>query len=69
MLQDKVIIVTGAGRGIGREFALDAARHGAKVIVNDIGTSVNGQGQDEGPAQTVVDEIREAGGQAAVSRG
>jgi NAD(P)-dependent dehydrogenase (short-subunit alcohol dehydrogenase family) len=67
MLQDKVVIVTGAGRGIGRDFALDLARHGARVVVNDIGTSVHGQGLDSGPAQSVVEEITEAGGQAVAN--
>jgi NAD(P)-dependent dehydrogenase (short-subunit alcohol dehydrogenase family) len=67
MLQDKVVIVTGAGRGIGRDFALDLARHGARVVVNDIGTSVSGHGQDGGPAQSVVDEITAMGGQAVAN--
>ena len=64
MLQDKVVIVTGAGRGIGRDFALDLARHGARVVVNDIGASVTGEGLDSSPAESVVQEIVAAGGQA-----
>ena len=67
MLQGKVIAVTGAGRGIGREIALLAARHGARVIVNDVGASLSGEGGDEGPAEAVVTEIRKAGGEAAAS--
>jgi NAD(P)-dependent dehydrogenase (short-subunit alcohol dehydrogenase family) len=67
MLQGKVIAVTGAGRGIGREIALLAARHGARVIVNDVGASLSGEGGDEGPAEAVVTEIRNAGGEAAAS--
>jgi NAD(P)-dependent dehydrogenase (short-subunit alcohol dehydrogenase family) len=55
MLNDKVVIVTGAGGGIGRDFALAMAAHGAKVVVNDIGASVSGEGKDAGPAQKVVD--------------
>ena len=64
LVQDKVIVVTGAGGGIGRDFALALAREGAKVVVNDIGASVSGEGNDAGPAQKVVDEIKAAGGQA-----
>jgi NAD(P)-dependent dehydrogenase (short-subunit alcohol dehydrogenase family) len=67
MLQGKVIAVTGAGRGIGREIALLAARHGARVIVNDVGASLSGEGGDEGPAEAVVTEIRNTGGEAAAS--
>jgi NAD(P)-dependent dehydrogenase (short-subunit alcohol dehydrogenase family) len=67
LLKDKVIIVTGAGGGIGRDFALACAAAGAKVIVNDIGTSVKGEGADHGPAQRVVDEIRALGGQATAN--
>src|ERR687886_229168 len=67
MLQGKAIAVTGAGRGIGREIALLAARHGAKLVVNDVGASLSGEGGDEGPAEAVVTEIRNAGGEAAAS--
>ena len=64
MLKDKVVIVTGAGNGIGRDFALAMAARGAKVVVNDIGASVSGEGKDAGPAQKVADEIKAAGGAA-----
>jgi NAD(P)-dependent dehydrogenase (short-subunit alcohol dehydrogenase family) len=64
LLKDKVVVVTGAGGGIGRDFALAVAKAGAKVVVNDIGTSVKGEGSDLGPAQKVVDEIIALGGQA-----
>ena len=60
----RVVIVTGAGRGIGREYALHLAAHGAKVVVNDLGTSRDGNGRDTAAAQAVVDEIRAAGGDA-----
>lgn len=61
-MQDKVLVVTGAGRGIGRAIALLAAEEGAKVIVNDLGGSSDGEGADASAAQTVVDEIKVAGG-------
>jgi len=67
MLENKVVVVTGAGGGIGRDMALAMARHGARVVVNDIGAAVDGAGGSDGPAQQVVAEIREAGGQAAAS--
>jgi NAD(P)-dependent dehydrogenase (short-subunit alcohol dehydrogenase family) len=67
MLEGKVVAVTGAGRGIGREIALLAAREGAKVVVNDLGGSEGGEGADVGPAQEVVDLIRSAGGAALVN--
>lgn len=67
MLEGKVVVVTGAGGGIGRDIALAMAREGARVVVNDIGASVAGEGVDAAPAQTVVNEIRAAGGQAVAS--
>jgi NAD(P)-dependent dehydrogenase (short-subunit alcohol dehydrogenase family) len=66
-LEGKSVVVTGAGGGIGRDFALAMAAAGAKVLVNDIGTSVKGEGRDAGPAQKVVDEIRTAGGTAVAN--
>ena len=67
MLQDKVAVVTGAGRGIGRDIALMMAAQGAKVVVNDIGASVGGEGNDASHGQQVVNEIKAAGGQAVLS--
>jgi NAD(P)-dependent dehydrogenase (short-subunit alcohol dehydrogenase family) len=62
-----VAIVTGAGRGIGREHALMLAEHGAKVVVNDLGGSRDGTGDDASPAQQVADEIVAAGGEAVAN--
>ena len=67
MVEGKTIIVTGAGRGIGRAIAKLMAQHGAKVVVNDIGVSLSGEGGDQAPAQEVANEIRKAGGEAAAS--
>jgi len=67
MLNGKVIVVTGAGGGIGRDFALAMAAHGARVVVNDIGASVAGEGKDAGPAQRVVEEIKARGGTAVAN--
>jgi NAD(P)-dependent dehydrogenase (short-subunit alcohol dehydrogenase family) len=66
-LQDKVVLVTGAGGGIGRELALALAAEGARVLVNDLGSSVAGEGEDRSRAQAVVDEIRANGGEASAN--
>src|ERR1017187_2640741 len=63
-LDGKVAIITGAGRGIGREPALLFASEGAKIVVNDLGGAVDGSGDDRSPAQQVVDEIKQMGGEA-----
>jgi NAD(P)-dependent dehydrogenase (short-subunit alcohol dehydrogenase family) len=67
IVDGKVAIVTGAGRGIGRAIAIMMAQEGAKVLVNDVGAALDGSGGDVGPAQQVVDEIKQAGGQAIAS--
>src|SRR2546430_3397359 len=63
-LDGRVAIITGAGRGIGREHALLFAAEGAKVVVNDLGGAMDGSGDDRTPAQQVVDEIKAMGGEA-----
>ena len=67
MVEGKVVVVTGAGRGIGAAIARLMAQHGAKVVVNDIGVSLTGEGGDQAPAQEVVNEIGKAGGEAAAN--
>src|SRR6202035_4185969 len=66
-LEGRVAVITGAGRGIGREHALLFAREGAKVVVNDLGGGNDGAGSDAGPADAVVAEIRQAGGEAVAN--
>ena len=67
MLENKVIVVTGAGRGIGKGIAMLAAAHGAKVVVNDLGGAEDGSGEDAGPAAEVAAAIRAAGGEAVAN--
>ncbi len=68
MMQGKTILVTGAGRGVGRGIALAMAQAGASVVVNDLGVSLTGEGQDEAsPAEQVVEEIRALGGKAVAN--
>ncbi|TQS44691.1 SDR family oxidoreductase [Cryptosporangium phraense] len=67
LLDGRIAIVTGAGRGLGREHALELARQGATVIVNDLGTSGAGEGSSAGPADEVVAQIRAAGGEAVTN--
>jgi len=66
--EGRVAIVTGGGRGIGREYALELARHGGQVVVNDLGTGRDGRGADNSAAEAVVAEIKAAGG-AAIANG
>ena len=67
LCEGRVAVVTGAARGVGREHALGLARHGARVVVNDLGGAVDGTGTDKSPAQQVVEEIKAMGGEAVVN--
>lgn len=67
LCEGRVAVVTGGARGIGREHSLSLARHGAKVVVNDLGGNIDGTGGDKSPAQQVVDEITAMGGEAVAS--
>ena len=67
LCEGRVVVVTGAGRGIGREHALSLARHGAHVVVNDLGAGVDGSGGDASPANQVVKEIEALGGKAVAN--
>lgn len=69
LLEGKVALITGAGRGVGRDMALMMARHGAAVVVNDLGAEGDGAGSDDTPAQSVVREITKAGGRAVANFG
>ena len=63
----RVVVITGAGRGIGREHALEFASQGAKLVINDLGAEVDGSGSSDGPAGQVVDEVRAMGGEAVAN--
>ena len=68
-LDGKVAVITGAAHGLGRGHALYLAQQGARIVVNDLGADVSGSGADESAAQQVVDEIRDAGGEAVAHYG
>jgi len=67
LLEGKVVVITGAGRGIGREEALLMAKHGARIVINDLGGHFDGTGQSRSPAEDVVKEIRASGGEAVAN--
>src|SRR5262245_31230881 len=67
MLEGKTAVVTGAGGGIGREIAIAMARAGAKVVINDVGASLSGEGQSATPAEATKQLIERAGGAAAIN--
>ena len=67
LCKDRIVVITGAGRGLGREYALEFARQGAKVVVNDLGARPDGSGAASGPAHEVVAEIRALGGEAVAN--
>src|SRR5436190_22589288 len=69
MLDGRTALVTGAGRGIGRGIAMSLAAEGAKVVVNDLGAKLDGEGKEAGPADVVVREIKELGGTATANYG
>src|SRR3979490_741454 len=69
MLEGRGALCAGAGRGVGAEIAKLMAAHGAKVVLNDPGTSGSGEGSDQTPAQEIVDQIKGAGGEAAANYG
>src|SRR5690348_5740494 len=67
LLEDRVVVVTGAGRGLGAQYAQAAARHGARVVVNDLGCAADGSGADPALAEAVADQIHAGGGVAVAS--